>query len=336
MHGRPRASKQRENPLTAPVVAQAGRAFDSPVVAAAARPELAHSYARVQVPAGFEAPVASPVQAKRASREGENRTDMPDRLKNGLETLSGMDLSGVRVHRNSDKPAKVQALAYTQGRDIHVAPGQERHLPHEGWHAVQQMQGRVKPTMKAHGVAINDNAGLEREADVMGKRALQRRPAPGRPGGSVKVPEEESSARRPAQRQVIQRTRWVWNGEEWEATTTIDTPYPSFDGGAVGAVFIEEPSEVEESVESDEDRAAGITSTDNDRTIGPFNGGRGSRSEVPPSDGAVYYDARRRYCISVDNSGHAGVGCWKLFSYSGRRWQRIDTLWPDGRRMYRG
>ncbi len=101
-----------------------------------------------------------------------NQTGMPDLLKAGLEQMSGMDLSEVRVHRNSSKPTQLQALAYTQGTDIHVAPGQEKHLPHEGWHVVQQMAGRVKPTMQMVGVAINDERGLEREADVMGEKAL--------------------------------------------------------------------------------------------------------------------------------------------------------------------
>ncbi len=108
---------------------------------------------------------ADPVQRE------ENRTGMPDNLKAGLEQLSGTDLSDVKVHRNSSKPEKVGALAYTQGKDIHVGPGQEKHLPHEGWHAVQQAQGRVKPTVQTKGVAINDDEGLEREADVMGKKA---------------------------------------------------------------------------------------------------------------------------------------------------------------------
>ena len=102
-----------------------------------------------------------------------NRTGMPDHLKSGLETISGMDLSGVRVQYSSPKPAQLNALAYTQGQEIHVAPGQDRHLPHEGWHAVQQMQGRVKPTMQARGVTINDDLVLEHEADVMGAKAAQ-------------------------------------------------------------------------------------------------------------------------------------------------------------------
>ena len=96
---------------------------------------------------------------------------MPDQLKSGLEQLSGFDLSGVRVHRNSARPAQLNAHAYAQGQDIHLSPGQERQLPHEGWHVVQQMQGRVKPTMQASGVAINDDGALEREADRMGAKA---------------------------------------------------------------------------------------------------------------------------------------------------------------------
>src|SRR4051794_29532114 len=79
-------------------------------------------------------------------------------------------MDDVKVNYNSDKPAQLQALAYAQGTDIHVAPGQEQHLPHEAWHVVQQKQGRVQPTMQMKDVAINDDAGLERETDVMGTR----------------------------------------------------------------------------------------------------------------------------------------------------------------------
>ena len=46
--------------------------------------------------------------------------------------------------------------------------GREQHLAHEAWHVVQQKQGRVKPTLQMKGVAINDDGGLEREADHMG------------------------------------------------------------------------------------------------------------------------------------------------------------------------
>ena len=100
-----------------------------------------------------------------------NNTGLPDSLKSGVESLSGYSLDDVRVHYNSSKPAAVQAYAYTQGTDIHIAPGQERCLPHEAWHVTQQMSGRVSPTTSIGGVAVNDNAALEHEADVMGARA---------------------------------------------------------------------------------------------------------------------------------------------------------------------
>jgi hypothetical protein len=88
-----------------------------------------------------------------------------------VESLSGVSLDSVKVHYNSAKPAQLNALAYAQGSDIHVGPGQEKHLPHEAWHVAQQSQGRVQPTMQTKGVAINDDSGLEHEADVMGAKA---------------------------------------------------------------------------------------------------------------------------------------------------------------------
>ena len=103
----------------------------------------------------------------------ENKTGMPDNLKSGIENLSGYSMDDVKVHYNSEKPAQLQAHAYAQGTDIHLGPGQEKHLSHEAWHVVQQKQGRVKPTMQMKGkVNINDDKGLEKEADVMGAKAL--------------------------------------------------------------------------------------------------------------------------------------------------------------------
>jgi len=103
--------------------------------------------------------------------EQEQTTGLPDRLKAGIEALSGIAMDDVKVHYNSPKPAQMKALAYTQGSDIYIAPGQEKHLPHEAWHVVQQKKGRVEPTMQTKGVGVNDNPGLEREATVMGQKA---------------------------------------------------------------------------------------------------------------------------------------------------------------------
>ncbi len=103
-----------------------------------------------------------------------NNTGLPDTLKSGIENLSGYSMDDVKVHYNSSKPAQLQAHAYAQGTDIHLGPGQEKHLPHEAWHVVQQKQGRVKPTKQLKSkVNINDDAGLEKEADVMGEKAVK-------------------------------------------------------------------------------------------------------------------------------------------------------------------
>ena len=100
------------------------------------------------------------------------KTDgLPAQLKANVEAMSGFNMDDVIVHYNSSKPAQMKALAYTQGTDIHVAPGQEKHLGHEAWHVVQQKQGRVAPTAQLKGVNVNTDSSLEHEADVMGARA---------------------------------------------------------------------------------------------------------------------------------------------------------------------
>ena len=111
-----------------------------------------------------------------AQREAAKRDDsgMPADLRTGIESLSGMSMDGVKVHYNSGQPAQLNALAYAQGTDIHVGPGQEQHLPHEAWHVVQQAQGRVQAdTQMAGGTPVNTDNSLEAEADSMGARALQ-------------------------------------------------------------------------------------------------------------------------------------------------------------------
>lgn len=76
------------------------------------------------------------------------------------------------MHYGSDRPARLGAHAYAQGREIHLGPGQERHLPHEAWHVVQQAQHRVSRTGRLpSGEAVNDNGRLEFEAQRMGTRA---------------------------------------------------------------------------------------------------------------------------------------------------------------------
>lgn len=150
-------------------------------------------------------------QQQQPIQKKENNTGLPDNLKTGMENLSGMSLDDVKVHRNSDKPAQLQAHAYAQGSDIHLGSGQEKHLPHEAWHVVQQKQGRVKPTMQMKGkVNVNDDAGLEKEADVMGAKALNNVNH-----AEVTLDANQKKEVNTAQR-VVQR---VLNTEEWYPET---------------------------------------------------------------------------------------------------------------------
>ncbi len=94
-----------------------------------------------------------------------NATGIPEQMKLGFENHSGLSFDNVRVDYYSDKPARVNALAYTQGNRVFIGPGQERHLGHELGHVVQQKLGMVQSTGMVGGLAYNDSPRLEREAD---------------------------------------------------------------------------------------------------------------------------------------------------------------------------
>jgi len=87
-------------------------------------------------------------QVNQQTRQG---APLPDALRSGLAAQAAREIPDLRVHYNSHRPTQLQAHAYTQGNDIFLAPGQERHLPHEAWHVVQQQQGRVGASWHAQG-----------------------------------------------------------------------------------------------------------------------------------------------------------------------------------------
>ncbi|WP_067067338.1 eCIS core domain-containing protein [Roseateles chitosanitabidus] len=149
---------------------------------------------------------------------------LPAQLRAGMEAMSGMDLGDVLVHYGSSKPAQLNALAYAQGRDIHLAPGQEQHLPHEAWHVVQQAQGRVKATTTmGDDVPVNDHDHLEREADAMGAKAATGAPVQ-RKGriDTASIGDEQERAKvelaikalKEEKRQQKQTRTAAWAGEE--------------------------------------------------------------------------------------------------------------------------
>jgi len=102
-----------------------------------------------------------------------------------MERAFAADFADVRVHQNSPRAARLGAEAYTQGNEIHVAPGlwapQTRRgqalLGHELAHVVQQREGRVP---RRHGSpALDATPALEQEAEARGAAAVQGTRLPG-------------------------------------------------------------------------------------------------------------------------------------------------------------
>jgi len=159
------------------------------------------------------------VRQKQPIQKKGNNTGLPGNLKTGIENLSGYSMDDVKVHYNSGKPAQLQAHAYAQGTNIHLGPGQEKHLPHEAWHVVQQKQGRVNPTMQMKGgVNVNDESGLENEADIMGAKANATGQLKEKTSDSVSINANKTGStsqlkKNNNQNEVVQRVKSVVVGE---------------------------------------------------------------------------------------------------------------------------
>jgi hypothetical protein len=108
----------------------------------------------------------------------QNTTGMPDEVLQKMEAAFNTNFSNVKIHANSSKAPELDALAYTQGHNIHFAPGQfkpttsegQKIIGHELAHVVQQRKGIVRPTTKTKGLPVNDDSVLEKEADAMAAR----------------------------------------------------------------------------------------------------------------------------------------------------------------------
>jgi hypothetical protein len=206
--------------------------------------EMANNSTQSKQDAQLKALVDNHSSQQKPIQKKENKTGLPDNLKTGIENLSGYSMDDVKVHHNSDKPAQLQAHAYAQGTDIHIASGQEKHLPHEAWHVVQQKQGRVKPTMQMKGKAnINDDAGLEKEADVMGAKALLQT------NKEVITSSKTNSSintQQPVQRLM---KKLGYNKEQYrKATMTTVFLYAEFNGIPIGIFKTEKGNHAEENL----------------------------------------------------------------------------------------
>ena len=114
-----------------------------------------------------------------ASSKGAENTQQS--VQSEVGSAFGADFSDVNIHENSGKASDVGALAFTQGNDVHFAPGQfqpeskagKELIGHEFAHVQQQRQGNVAPTKEVNGVGVNDNADLENKADIAGAQFAQ-------------------------------------------------------------------------------------------------------------------------------------------------------------------
>lgn len=98
---------------------------------------------------------------------GGREEGIPAQLKARMEQRTGIPFDDVRIHYNSERPNRVQALAYTQGKHVYVGPGQEHTLPHEMGHVIQQNLRAVRANASINGLPVNTDERLEREADEM-------------------------------------------------------------------------------------------------------------------------------------------------------------------------
>lgn len=143
----------------------------------------------------FESKSELPNFGKTVAQAKSNNTGMPADVQAKMENSFGADFSDVKVHANSTKASDIGAQAYAQGSDIHMAPGKfnpssqsgQELLGHELTHVVQQREGRVQATTQAKGIPVNDDNGLEKEADNFGAIAarggiVQQKTASGSPG----------------------------------------------------------------------------------------------------------------------------------------------------------
>ncbi|MBW2663243.1 MAG: DUF4157 domain-containing protein [Deltaproteobacteria bacterium] len=144
-------------------------------------PYLSAQRKRLTAAFGSGAGVAQRPMQQKVVQRTENKTGMPDEVKTRMESAFNTDFSGVRIHPESSAAPAVGALAYTQGTDIHFAPGQfspnnsagQRLLGHELAHVQQQSQGRVQATTEVNGLPVNDSPALEEEADRLGSKAMR-------------------------------------------------------------------------------------------------------------------------------------------------------------------
>jgi hypothetical protein len=138
-------------------------------------------------------------------------TMLEGEIRAAAEAFFGTELPDVELHFGP-LPAALNAVAFAQGNHIHLnadcaAPFSRRSLEilgHELTHVIQQRQGRVRADLLVHGLPVNQDAGLEWEAQEMGRRFAH--------GGCSELPRLPLSCSNPS---VIQRLLEVGGKVHW-------------------------------------------------------------------------------------------------------------------------
>lgn len=148
--------------------------------------------------------------------------DLPRNLQNKLEAAFGVDFSTVAIHKNSQEASNLDALAFTQGEKMHFAPGEfnpnsekgKNLIGHEFTHIVQQRNKRVVPTHVLNkNWDLNEDKTLEKEADSLGKKAVQGEPISSYHATGPGVRHSLRTVQ--PKNNVIQRAVKTWGGE-WD------------------------------------------------------------------------------------------------------------------------
>lgn len=122
-----------------------------------------------------------PISAPGGEPDHDDKTGLPDDVRQGMEEAIGGNFSSVQFVTESKKAEEVGALAFTQGKNVEFAPGQFKPdttaglelIGHELTHVDQQEKGTVEPTMEIGEMLVNDDKSKETEADDKGKAAAR-------------------------------------------------------------------------------------------------------------------------------------------------------------------
>lgn len=117
-------------------------------------------------------PFSAPVQ-KKDSVNGisfsENET-----VKQLTDGAVDLHASGSKVETTSTSDSRLKDVgARSMAVGGNALIGDSRDRGHEIWHLAQQHQGMVQPTTTVNNQPVNDDPGLEKEADEMGAKIMQ-------------------------------------------------------------------------------------------------------------------------------------------------------------------